>query len=234
MNNWLRIAHEWLLPRHCLLCLGTATDIDLCAACRDALPRIENPCSSCGAPLVAGQICARCLKSPLNFHRVCIPYRYAGPVPTLIHALKFRHRLAAASVLGQLLAQSLQGATPGLPQCLVPVPLHPRRQRQRGFNQSMEIARPLSRRLDIPIAVRLARRIRATAAQTGLVGAAARQRNMRAAFAVERNFLAGLTHVAIVDDVMTTGATVRSLSLTLKSAGVSRVELWCVARAVDV
>ncbi len=233
MNNWLKIAHEWLLPRHCLLCLGPATDIDLCAACRDALPRIENPCSSCGAPLATGRLCARCLKSPLNFHRVCIPYRYAGPVPTLIHALKFRHRLAAASVLGELLAQSLKGARPGLPQCLVPVPLHPRRQRQRGFNQSMEIARPLSARLGIPIAPRLARRIRATAAQTGLVGANARERNLRGAFALEKNLFKDLTHVAIVDDVVTTGATVRSLALTLKCAGVSRVELWSVARAVD-
>ena len=233
MNKWLKIGHEWLLPRHCLLCLGPATGLDLCAACRDALPRIENPCSSCGAPLAAGRLCARCLKSPLNFHRVCIPYRYAAPLPTLIHALKFRHRLAAASVLGQLLAQSLEGARPALPQCLVPVPLHPRRQRQRGFNQSMEIARPLSLRLGIPIVPRLARRIRATAAQTGLVGAKARQRNMRGAFAVEKNFLAGLTHVAIVDDVVTTGATVRSLALALKTAGVSRIELWCVARVAD-
>ena len=233
MNNWLKNAHEWLLPRHCLLCLGPATDIDLCAACRDALPRIENPCSSCGAPLPAGRLCARCVKTPLNFHRVCIPHRYAGPVPVLIQALKFHHRLAAASVLGQLLAQSLPGCPPDLPQCLVPVPLHPRRQRQRGFNQSMEIARPVSVQLGIPIAPRLARRIRATEAQTVLVGAKARYRNMRGAFAVEKSFMAGLTHVAIVDDVVTTGATVRSLALALKSAGVSQIELWCVARAVD-
>ena len=234
MNNWLKKAHEWLLPRHCLLCLGPATGIDLCAACRDALPRIENPCSSCGAPLPAGRLCARCLKSPLNFHRVCIPYRYAGPVPMLIHALKFRHRLAAASVLGQLLAPSLPRLCQDSPQCLLPVPLHPQRQSLRGFNQSMEIARTLSVRLRIPIAPRLARRIRATQAQTGLIGAEARRRNMRGAFTLNKVFLGGLTHVAIVDDVVTTGATVRSLALTLKGAGVSRIELWSVARAADV
>ena len=233
MNNWLNIAHEWLLPRHCLLCLGPATGIDLCAACRHALPRIENPCTSCGAPLPAGSLCARCLKSPLSFHRVCIPYRYAGPVPMLIHALKFRHRLAAASVLGRLLAQSLKASNHALPQCLVPVPLHPRRQRERGFNQSLEIARPLSAHLGIPLAPRLARRIRATEAQTGLVGAEARQRNMRGAFAIKQGREASLTHVAIVDDVVTTGATVRSLALALKCAGIDRIELWCVARAVD-
>lgn len=151
----------------------------------------------------------------------------------LIHALKFRHRLAAASVLGALLAQSLARLSQDSPQCLLPVPLHPRRQRQRGFNQSMEIARPISVRFDIPIAPRLARRRRHTPAQTGLVGAKARRRNMRGAFAVEKASIAGLSHVAIIDDVVTTGATVRSLALTLKSAGISRIELWSVARAVE-
>lgn len=231
MNNWLRIAHEWLLPRHCLLCLGPASDINLCRACRSALPRIQNPCRGCGAPLAAGQRCARCLNSPPAFYRVHIPYLYAGPSAALIHALKFRYRLSAAAVLGTLLAEQLDGMPAPRPQLIVPVPLHPKRQRKRGFNQAMEIARVLSLRLKIPLAPRVARRIRATAAQSTLSGAKLRRVNMRGAFVAESRTLESTHHLAILDDVVTTGATVNALALALKSAGVNRIELWSFARA---
>lgn len=233
MNNWLRNAHEWLLPRHCLLCLGPASNIDLCPACRSALPRVQNPCRGCGAPLTAGECCARCLNSPPAFHRVHIPYLYAGPTAALIHALKFRHRLAAAAVLGTLLGEQLDGKPGPRPQRIVPVPLHPKRQRERGFNQAMEIARVLSLRLEIPLTPRVARRIRATAAQSTLSGAKPRRVNMRGAFVAESEALESTHHLAIVDDVVTTGATANALALALKSAGVTRIELWSVARAAE-
>ncbi len=231
MNNWLNIAHEWLLPRHCLLCLSAASGIDLCAGCESALLRIENPCLGCGAPLASGSRCARCLKSPPPFERVRIPYLYAEPVTALIHALKFRRRLAAASVLGSLLGRYLERPDLCPPQWIVPVPLHPKRQCERGFNQSMEIARPLSARLKVPIAPRLALRTRSTIPQSSLQGADPRRRNMRGAFSVQTGAMAPVQHVAIVDDVVTTGATVFALARALKSAGVTRIELWCVARA---
>lgn len=205
--------------------------MDLCADCRNALPRIENPCPGCGIPLRSATRCLRCLNSPPPFEHVRIPYLYAEPVTGLIHALKFRRRLAAASVLGRLLAEYLEGPDLCLPQCIVPVPLHPKRQRERGFNQSMEIARPLSDRLDVPVAPRLARRTRPTVPQSSLRGADSRRRNMRGAFSVQTKAAAGIGHVAIVDDVVTTGATVGALALALKSAGVTRIQLWCLARA---
>lgn len=231
MNNWLRIGHDWLLPRQCLLCRGKASRIDLCPGCRSALPRIENPCQGCGMPLRSGRRCAPCLQHPPPFDRVRIPYRYADPITALIHALKFRRRLAAASVLGSLLGAHLKGSGLCPPQCIVPVPLHPRRQRERGFNQSLEIARPLSACLKVPIAPRLARRTRPTVAQSSLQGADSRRRNVRGAFCAEIRTARSVAHIAIVDDVVTTGATATALALALKSAGVTRIELWSIARA---
>ncbi|HSS66808.1 MAG TPA: ComF family protein [Gammaproteobacteria bacterium] len=162
-----------------------------------------------------------------------IPYLYVEPVATLIHALKFRRRLAVASVLGGLLAAHLESPALEPPQYIVPVPLHPKRQRERGFNQSMEIARPLSARLDVPIAPRLARRTRPTAAQSSLEGRDSRRRNVRGAFCAEIRPTEAVHHVAMVDDVVTTGATVMALARALKRAGVARIDLWCVARAGD-
>jgi ComF family protein len=162
---------------------------------------------------------------------VRIPYLYADPVTALIHALKFGRRLAAASVLGNLLADHLKDSGSCLPQWIVPVPLHPKRQRKRGFNQSLELARPLSSCLKVPVAPRLARRNRPTAAQSSLQGADSRRRNVRGAFSAETGKVHPVAHVAIVDDVVTTGATVISLALALKSAGVTRIELWSIARA---
>lgn len=233
MNNWLRIGHEWLLPRHCLLCLGAAKGIDLCAGCRSALPRIQNPCRGCGVPLLTGRRCARCLKRPPPFHRVRIPYLYTYPVSTLIHALKFGSRLHAAVVLGMLLAEYVESSGTRPPQCIVPVPLHPKRQRQRGFNQSLEIARPLSARLSAPVSPGFVRRTKPTAAQSSLQSAASRRHNLRGAFSVEAGAMGWARHVAIVDDVVTTGATAVALALALRNAGVTRIELWSVARAVD-
>lgn len=233
MNNWLKTGRDWLLPRHCLLCLGAATNIDLCAGCRGALPRLENPCRGCGTPLVTGRRCARCLKRPPPFDGVHIPYLYADPLTTLIHALKFRYRLAAASVLGLLLAEYLETRGLCAPQWIVPVPLHSERQRHRGFNQSLEIARPLSARLGVPIASGLARRRRATAAQSSLQNARERRQNVRGAFSVNEKESGSVRHVAIVDDVVTTGATVIALAGTLRRAGVTQIELWSIARARD-
>ncbi|MDH3411099.1 MAG: ComF family protein [Gammaproteobacteria bacterium] len=233
MNKWLRIAHEWLLPRHCLLCLGPAQSINLCKGCRAALPRLENPCEGCATPLVIGQRCARCLKRPPPFYQVRIPYLYADPLAGLIQALKYRHRLAAAAVLGSLLAEYLETHGFAAPQCIVPVPLHPERQRQRGFNQSLEIARALSARLAVPIAAEFARRNRATAAQASLQSARERRQNVRGAFSVNEKNSGSVRHVAIIDDVVTTGATVIALAGTLRSAGVKHIELWSIARARD-
>lgn len=232
MNKWLRISQDWLLPRHCLLCFGPSRGLDLCAGCRADLPLIGPACSSCGVPLPAGNRCARCLAHPPPVHTAFIPYLYAPPLSALIHSLKFTPRLGTAAVLGALLAERLQAAPVALPQALVPVPLHPARQRRRGFNQAVEIARPVARCLELKLMPRLCRRIRATAAQSGLASAGARRKNLSGAFSVNMP-ISGLDHVAIIDDVVTTGATATALARCLRSAGVARVDLWSVARAAS-
>ena len=131
-------------------------------------------------------------------------------------------------MLGELLADALEAAQVPRPEMLVPVPLHPHRLRTRGYNQALELARPVARRLALPLQVRAARRQRDTAAQSGL-GAVARRRNVRGAFAVDAA-VAG-RRVALVDDVVTTGHTVRELARAVVAAGAERVEVWCLARA---
>lgn len=227
--DWLNSIQGRLFPATCLLCgaPGEAT-LDLCPGCRDALPESGPACVQCGAALeAAGPRCGACLKRPPAFDRVRAPFAYASPVDHLLWRLKFRGQLAPARVLGQLLAQAANARTGPLPQLLVPVPLHPGRLRQRGYNQAVELARPLGRALAVPMAPRLCRRQRATAAQAELTGSA-RRRNVRGAFAVAGPVPA---HVAIVDDVVTTGSTVGELARALRRAGVERVEVWAVARA---
>jgi ComF family protein len=233
VNNWLRIVHDWLLPRICLLCLGPTRGFDLCAGCRQALPRIIKACKGCGIPLTSGARCGRCLKRPPPFDRVAIPYVYAPPLSQLIQTLKFHRQLAAAAPLGILLANHLVLTEAPLPERIVPVPLHPARQRTRGFNQAMEIARPLSARLGVALAPRLVTRLKPTVPQTELRSPADRRHNVRGVFTINTKRMGVLRHVAIVDDVVTTGATTMELARALRRAGAKRVDLWSVSRAPE-
>ncbi|NJD05614.1 MAG: ComF family protein [Methylococcaceae bacterium] len=231
MNKWLESIQEWLYPGSCLLCGGPGSDrLDLCSACRADLPVILHACARCGIPLEAefgGAVCGACLKKPPAMDSTVALFRYEEPLRLLIHELKFRHQLAVARLLGELLAASMARRETA-PQVLIPVPLHPRRFRERGFNQSTEIARIVSRRLGIPLDSRSCCRIRLTAPQTTLP-AEQRRRNIRNAFRIDGRPNFG--HAAIVDDIVTTGATVNELARTLRRAGARRIEVWAIARA---
>jgi len=180
--------------------------------------------------VLPGALCGACQRHPPPFDRCIAPLRYAGVVPYLITGLKFRARLVQGRLLGALLAagvaaaRDMSGET--LPNCIIPVPLHPTRLRERGFNQAWEIARGPARHLGLPIDNAGCVRTRATVPQTELK-AKARQRNPRGAFAVVGQVP---ECVALVDDVVTTGATVGELARVLKQAGVQRVEVWAAAR----
>ena len=228
--DWLRIAQERLLPATCLLCGAPGeADLDLCPGCRAALPAIGHACRSCGAFLEAeGPLCGACLRRPPPFAATVAPYRYASPVDHLIWQLKFRGRLAPARTLGRLLADAVRGREGPLPECLVPVPLHRRRLASRGYNQALELARPLARELGLPLAPRLVVRTQATPPQAERTGRE-RRRNVRGVFTVPQP--PAVRHVAIVDDVVTSGATVAELAQALRRAGVERVEVWALARA---
>jgi len=145
----------------------------------------------------------------------------------LLLQLKFHQKLHLATLLGGLLADGVEGREAPLPECLLPVPLHSRRLSERGYNQAQELARVLSSRLNIPLEISLCTRQRETTPQTALDGKE-RRRNLRGAFTVRKGALP--RHIAIIDDVVTTGTTVSELARTLRRYGVERVEVWACAR----
>lgn len=203
----------------------------LCERCAASLPWNEHACRACALPLgpgPAGRACAHCLTEAPEQDRTWAAFTYAEPVSRQIVGLKFRGRLAAAHLLGTLMAERLARRPEPLPELLIPVPLHSARLRRRGYNQALELGRELSRRLSIPLAPAAARRVRATGEQTRLE-AAARRRNLRGAFAVDTRVRD--RHVALLDDVITTGATVAELAAAARGAGAARIEVWAVARA---
>lgn len=232
----ISVLSNWLYPPTCILCGDPApVHRDLCPGCQGDLTPNEPCCPVCAlpAPVGAGDLpCGRCLKKNPLFDRCLAPFRYLPPADELIGGLKFRGRLSHARVMGELMADHLVGRVAGddYPQVLIPVPLHPRRLRERSFNQAMELARPVARRLGIPLHAQGCRRRIATPQQTGL-SALERRRNLRGAFTVSQ--LAGIEHAAIIDDVVTTGATVTEMTRVLRRAGVARIEVWAVCRTPE-
>ena len=215
-----------LLPQECVLCGARSGDALLCAGCADTLPPLPAPrCPVCALPAPDGGICGACLKSPPAFDACLAVWRYAFPVDKLIQALKFEHRLALA---GFFAAAMLEGPRPG-GDLLIPVPLSPQRLKERGFNQAVEIARPLAQALGIPLRRDDCKRTLETVPQTSLPWKE-RRRNVKHAFECQAD-LAGKA-VIVVDDVMTTGATLDEFARTLKQQGASRVTNWVVARAL--
>ncbi len=217
-----------LWPPRCLLCgeAGTAGH-DLCPGCADALPWNHVACRRCALPLPApAPACGRCLGSPSALAEVHAACLYGFQVDRLLPRFKFHHDLAAGRLLVQLMTDAF--APLPRPDALVPVPLHRSRLRQRGYDQALELARPLAAALRLPLQAGLLHRVRATAPQSEL-DAAARQRNLHAAFAVHPG-AALPAHVVLVDDVMTTGATVHAAARALRRAGVARVDAWVCAR----
>jgi ComF family protein len=205
---------------------------DLCPACDAALPRIQVACVTCGLPLRGSPVglrCDACHRAPPPLTRVVAPFLYGPPLDRWLPRFKFHHDLAAGRLLSQLMLEACMTAP--RPDALVPVPLHRSRLRSRGYDQALELARPLARVLALPLRTDLLARIRATSAQSSL-HAAQRHRNLHGAFAaipslVDRPLPA---HVALVDDVMTTGATLHAAARTLLEAGVARVDAWTCAR----
>lgn len=229
--NWLKFIQQALFPRRCCLCdQASVSALALCDACRPELPWLGNGCPRCARPVPADSfsyVCGECLKQPPPFERTLVLFRYQPPVSQLIQQFKFNQRLALTQLFSELLAERVAAIEP-LPEVIIPVPLHPTRQRERGFNQAIEIARPLGRRLGIPVALDACHRIRQTRTQSTLP-AGQRRRNLRNAFACQQP-ASPWRHVAILDDVITTGSTISALAKTLRKGGVERVDCWAIAR----
>lgn len=214
----------------CLLCAGPlkAARSALCPGCLADLPRIATGCLRCGRPLLLPALCGECAVRPPLYDRAIACFEYSAPIDSIIREFKYAGRLCWAPFLAQCLAATVQAAGSPRPDRLLPVPLHWRRRYLRGFNQSAELARVLGRMLDIPVDQKLAHRCRATNPQAGLQ-AAQRGGNVRRAFAVRRP--AACRRVAVIEDVITTGATVSELSRELKRAGIAEIQIWAVARS---
>ena len=228
VDRWMNRASLLLLPPRCLVCGEPgASGRDLCADCHADLPWNRACCRRCGLPMaLAAEICGDCLTAPPPFSRTFAPLRYGFPVDRLLLRFKFHGDLACGRELAALMRVAGTGAE--LPQALVPVPLHPARLRQRGYDQALELAKALGRSFSLPVLDRALHRHRATGAQSEL-NAEARRRNLRGAFASVATWLPA--HVALVDDVMTTGSTVAEAARVLLRAGARRVDVWVVARA---
>lgn len=220
-----------LLPPRCLLCgAWTSARRDLCAGCGGQLATNHPACPCCAVALATtAPACAACLRRRPPFDLAWAPYRYEHPLDLLERRFKFHGDLAAGRVLAELLVDAARRATLPMPGLLLPVPLHRSRLAARGYNQALELARPLARALGLPLRHDCLQRVRATPAQTGLA-AAARRRNLRGAFALAPD-VALPAHVALFDDVMTTGATLAECARVLRRAGVARVDAWAMARA---
>ncbi|MBT9566889.1 MAG: ComF family protein [Thiobacillus sp.] len=215
-------------PRCCLLCGAGTASRHLCAGCEGDLPWHRQPCCpQCATPTPGGQICGACLARPPAYARTVAALAYAFPLDRLIPRLKYHGRLPIVPVLGDFLTCAVT-AQPR-PDRLVPMPLHPGRLRERGFNHATEIARETARALGLPLDTASCRRTRDTPPQMGLKHDA-RRRNVRGAFSCS-NEVSGL-HIALVDDVMTTGTSLDELAATLKRAGAREVSCWVVARAL--
>lgn len=230
--NWLEKLQHSTFPTSCRLCRAPGEPgIELCVPCRRELPWLTRACRRCALPLPPesnATTCSNCQKSPSPLAECRALFTYQPPVDGWIQKLKFDQDLAAARLLGALLARSLQREVGAASVALLPVPLHRRRLSERGYNQAMEIARPLAR-CGYRVETRCCTRIRDTGAQSGLP-ATARRGNMRGAFSVCRP-VSG-QHFVIIDDVLTTGSTLKELARALTAAGADSVRAWVIARAV--
>ncbi|MFM4720756.1 ComF family protein [Aeromonas bivalvium] len=217
---------DWL--GHCLLCRQPCTTEPLlCHWCRVSLRQSSQRCQLCAAPLTQPwPLCGRCQRRPPPWDRLQVIGDYQAPYPWLIPRLKYGGDLLLAPLLARLLADHLVLDNP--PEAILPVPLHWWRQWRRGFNQAQLIGTDLSRLTGIPLDTGVIRRIRATPQQTQL-SAGERRRNLKGAFALAPH---PYRHVALLDDVVTTGATTGQLSRLLRHSGIEKIEVWALCRTL--
>ena len=220
-----RLAQQ-AVPWSCLLCGAATVHARICVPCDATLPRLPHArCTRCALPLTSGTVCGACLDHPPEYDSVAASYAYAFPVDALIHAFKYGGTLSIAPVL----AATIGSASATAVDALIPMPLAAGRLRERGFNQAQELARLAGRRLGLPVFAHACRKVADTAPQAALPWKE-RARNVRGAFVCDAD-LTGF-RVAVVDDVMTTGATLNELARNLKRAGAAQVSGWVVARTL--
>ena len=215
-------------PPACLLCGADSHQAALCRPCIDKLPWLTAiRCPQCALPTLDGKPCGQCIKSPPAFDSTLAVFQYRDTIAQLVSAAKFGGHWSILPALAELVISAAEQSKP--PDFLIPLPLHAHRLKERGYNQALEIARPIAQHLKLPLLSHLLQRTRDTEHQTRL-SEKARHRNMRKAFEIDAD-LAG-AHVGIIDDVMTTGASLNAAARALKQAGAARVDCWVLARTL--
>ncbi|MDH5472886.1 MAG: ComF family protein [Gammaproteobacteria bacterium] len=222
---------QTIYPATCILCGASgAGDRDLCHACEADIVENRSACCTCAIPLpdtVNQQFCGQCLQKPPVYDAAWSPLLYAQPLEWMIQQVKFNSRLSFTRVLSDLLIARLPQIEV-LPDCIIPVPLHARRLTERGFNQSLEVIRPVAKYLNIPVDHKSCRRKKHSQPQSGM-NARQRRQNIKDVFEFDNRM--GYQYIVIFDDVITTGSTVNELARVIKRQGVKRVDVWALARA---
>jgi len=231
-RQWWQKALDSMLPTRCVLCGLPSGPVCICTPCKSDLPWLGSRCLRCALPLGSpgDKICGVCIQKAPPFFRTICPLQYEFPVNRLVQGFKFRRQLAAGRILSHLICEHIALNEKDLPDMLIPVPLHGLRMTSRGFNQAYELASYAGRVLNVPLNACALRRQRSTRAQSGL-SRKQRRRNLRGAFSWHGSWKPA-RHVALVDDVMTTGTTVTECARVLKKAGAKRIDVWVAARAL--
>ncbi|MEQ1635825.1 MAG: ComF family protein [Methylococcales bacterium] len=232
VNNWLNIIQDSLLPPTCILCNNPGFNHwDICYDCYSHLPWAQHQCIRCAVSLPDTSPisipCGDCQHQLPAFDSTVAVFKHQHAIRYLITQLKFNAQYKHARLLGLLIAEALSEKTEP-PEAIIPMPLHPKRFRERGFNQSIEIAKIIAKQLNLPLLLKHCIRHRDTPHQTGLTRAQ-RHKNVRNSFMQVKPI--PFRHVVILDDVMTTGSTLHELATVLKKSGVERVDAWVCARA---
>ncbi len=233
MNNWLKI-NQWLncaqlrsylFKQNCTLCdAQTKSDLSMCGACIQELPSAPHPCCpQCGLS-TQGDICGKCLKQSPHFDATRALFTYGYPVDALLQHYKYNNALYLSQTFAQLLSAKMQDKDIDL---IIAMPLHPSRIKERGFNQSLELAKIVAKQHRIALDSTTCNRIKNTPPQASLP-LKNRLKNMQGAFECKQSF-AG-KHIALIDDVMTTGSSLNELAKTIKNAGARKVSCYVLAR----
>jgi ComF family protein len=229
-NKWLKFKHllkTSLFPQTCLFCSASkGGDFGICTQCLDDLPYHTSCCPQCGLLSVEGQLCGACIASAPDFDATKALFTYEYPISQVLQQYKYKQQLFLAETFAQLMLQKLPAQNIDL---IIPMPLHPSRLQERGFNQSLEIARIIGKRLNVEVNSQVVSRIKLSPPQASLP-LKERVKNMKGAFACDED-LSGL-RIALIDDVMTTGASLNALAKAVKAKGAAHVECWLIARTL--
>jgi ComF family protein len=225
------IAQSLRLPSICTLCNQFhKNSLSVCFHCMEFIIPLSLACQYCAYPLPDKQYlhCGQCIKNPPAFDKALIAYTFEEPLRSLLHQFKYHDGLYLGTFISELMLKALDPQTVK-PQCLIPVPMHPKRLKERGFNQAAILTRLLAKQLNLPYDLTSCQKIINTAPQASLNGDQ-RQKNIHKAFFCQQ---LPYEHVTIIDDLLTTGSTANELARTLKKEGVKTVDIWCCARTIS-